>query len=85
MGDSSGSQGKEATVDSWISVNRIVEEENSGVARLFVGKSRMEKSGRIIHVSFDLNTMAIYEIGVDDYRKKMGEHGYKCTRLEDLL
>jgi replicative DNA helicase len=79
MGDSSGSQGKEATVDSWISVNRMPGEQDAGVGRLYVGKARMEKSGRIIHVAFDLDRMTIFEIDVEDYKRRMKRHGQNTT------
>jgi hypothetical protein len=79
MGDSSGSQGKEATVDSWISVNRTVGEQKAGVGRLFIGKARMERGGKIIHTAFDLDRMMIYEIDVMEYKKRMRRAGEKCS------
>ena len=79
MGDSAGSQGKETTVDNWISVNRTAGEEEANVARLYTGKARMEKSGRIVHVGFDLDRMTIYEIDVHEYIKRMKRANQKVT------
>ena len=78
-GDSSGSQGKETTVDNWMSINCTPNEEVARVGRIYVAKARMEASGRISHIAMDLDTMNIHEIDIPEYRKRMSKHGFKTT------
>src|ERR1044072_3422003 len=79
MGDAAGSQGKETTVDNWISVNRTASEQAANLGRVYVGKARMERSGRVLHIAMDLDRMTIYELKPEDYIRRMRKAGQKVT------